>query len=436
MQAALATMPADVTDDDEVLAPGAGETSHTPNADRVEFVDDDDDEVVADEAPAAVAVAPKPKPGKAEPAAAVAAPVAPAPEGEQPLAPEVDAWAETVDVEYTDGDTGEKFVVRAPKAYADKVKNGYARRSIMDRQGGYLSKHKGWIEPLIENKQFDDVAPVIQRAIQDPDFADYIASAYMRRLNGLPLNVDQRAALSQAAEAAPVVAAVAARATPASAESMLIALDSDETIDDYTKAAIRKGLTPLVDAYASTQAQLAEAQAYTQQQRQNEQTQAQQAEVYDRQRRTGEQGRQALMRVFPDEYNDTTPREKWMQVMEYISNSNMFAQYGEAPSTFVLAAQAIRSPLGLAGIGRPAMVASSPAAQTIAEVRAQGERLAATATNGVARSTTARTPGGVDTPAPAKKAMPPRYVKTANGGKRPASPREIALWFEKHPEAL
>ena len=430
MQAALATMPADTTDDDEVLAPGAGETSHTPNADRVEFIDDDEE--VSDETPAAVpdvaaktTVAPKPK--KVEPAAA--------PSIEQPLAPEADPWAETTDVEYTDGDTGEKYTVRAPKSYADKIKNGYARRSIMDRNSGYLSKHKGWIEPLIENKQFDDVAPVIQRAIIDPDFADYIASAYMRRMNGLPLNIEQRAALASAADAAPAVAAKSNRGS-ASPESMLAALDNDDTIDDYTKGALRKALAPFADAYASTQSQLADAQAYTQRQYQNEQSQAQQAELYDRQRRTGEQGRQALMRVLPDEYNETTPREKWMQVMEYISSSNMFAQYGEGPSTFVLAAQAIRSPLGLSGIGRPAMVASSPAAQTIAEVRAQGERLAATATSGVARSTAARAPGGVDTPAPVKKATPPRYVKTANGGKRPASPREIALWFEKHPEAL
>jgi len=375
------------------------------------------------------------------PTPAAAAP----PAGSPPAAtaPAADPFAEYEEIEYDDPDVGEKYMVRAPKSYADKVRNGYARRSIMDRNIGWLGKHRQTIEPLVTNRQFEDVMPIIQRGMGDQEFANYIAAAYMRRINGLPLDVAtyQAPPVAQNGQApAPAPALAPGTRTPGESApagaldsaSVLSAIDAIPDVDDYTKSAVKAALSPIATAFsqlASTVAQ--QRQTYDQQQQQ-----VQQAERQRQQRaQLGLAYRRALQQTFPDEFTEQTPSDRYLAVLNYAQTSGIFRTYGESPAAIVIARQAMSNPLGLAGIGRP--VAGSVAARTAADVLAEGQALAAAAANGVAAHTTVGAPSGQDNPPPARKLQVPRFVKDKRTGKvRPLSPREIAQWGERHPGVI
>jgi hypothetical protein len=128
--------------------------------------------------------------GQAEPTPIPKEPIEP-----QPVA--FDPWADVEDVEYEDADTGEHFVVRAPKSYASKVKDGYARRSVMDRNSRYLAQAKPILEPLITSGQFSSIQPLLDRALHDPEFAETVGDLYQRRLRGEPLTQTQEKQLNQ-----------------------------------------------------------------------------------------------------------------------------------------------------------------------------------------------------------------------------------------------
>ncbi len=436
LKAALAATPDLGVDDTEVLAPTPADQQSAPL--EYEFEEGDEaDAVVSNRTDGAPAVAP---PAKSTAGATGEQPVdvsatatpttqAPPPAQETQTAPDI--WAETEELTYTDGDTGESYVVRAPKSYADKVKNGYARRSIMDRNSGYLSKHRQWLEPIISNKQMDDIAPVIQRSLEDREFAEYVAQAYERRRLGLPLVAAQQQAIAQSQ--APAAAPAQTPQGVAELRQQVLARLSPDEVDDYSRDTILKAFEPMLEVLARQQER-----ENTFERQQREQQERQQAAERQRQQNIalGQRTRNLLMETFPDDFNDKTPRERFLEVMNYAQSSGMLDRYGRAPSTFVLAAQALRNPMGLAGIGRPQ--AGSVAAQTIADIRRSGEALAGAAAQGVAAATATQTPGGAVDPPKPKQQRVPRYVKDprAPGGKRALTAKEVGEYLAKNPGAV
>ena len=381
-------------------------------------------------APAATAPPVEPQGGAAPGAQPVAAP-APVSTAQTaivtPGAGASDPWAEYEEIEYVDDDGGkqEKYVVRAPKSYADKVKNGYARRSVMDRNAGWLGQYRKLIEPMVTNKQFADVAPIIERGLGDQEFAQFISQAYMRRLNGLPLEVHQQAPAVAPVQQAQVQA-------PSSADALLAGIDKVD-VDDYTKDAFKALITPLVQEIGALRTHNQTIETRTQEQQQRA---AQAAQIRQRELALGTQMRNALMSTYPDEFNDRTPSDQFTAVLNYADKSGMFQQYGRSPATIVLAAQALKNPLGLHGLR--AAPAASVAAQTIADVQRQGERAAAAAAGAVAQQVApASGAGGTQTERPVQAAKAPRWiVDRRTGKKRPITSKELGEWLAKHPEAV
>jgi hypothetical protein len=404
----------------DAAAPGAGAAQPAATADA-------QPPATATPAPTADAQPPaRPAAAAAQPAGVAAQPAA----GAAAAQPE-DLWNEYDEIEYADDDTGEKYTVRAPKKYADKVKNGYARRSIMDRNSRYFRQYQPWLEPIIADGSFERIAPLIQTALRDRELADAITEVYTRRTQGRPL-LD--AAAPPAAVSAPAAAAAAAPAAGQETVDILSAIDRIEDVDDYTREALKKGLAPVQEILNRRAALDAQNQRTAEQQR----TQQQQAE--DRRRAQvsfGIAARNELKRVFPNEFTDATPPERYTAVLEYAGRANMFETYGWSPATIVLAKMAMSNPLGLEGIGQPpapTTAAPSTAAQTLDEVQRNGERLAAQAAAGVAR-TTATTGATAATPPaseerPAKRARIPRWVSDGRGGRRPLSATEVAKYMQ------
>lgn len=119
--------------------------------------------------------------------------VPPAPSLEVPPAPDhtvaatpPDPWAEYEEVEYDDPDSGNKYTVRARKEDATAVKRGYARQSDYTRKTMTLADAKRSLEPLISSGQIAGVLPLIDRAMNDPEFAEFVGNAYQRRTLGQP----------------------------------------------------------------------------------------------------------------------------------------------------------------------------------------------------------------------------------------------------------
>lgn len=434
LQAALSTIPADAAenDDDEVLAPtgaGGGSDQHEP-----EYLDENEQPIAAAPVPAGGAqpLAPAPaaaapaRPAGAQPAAAPPAAAAPAP-GTAVITPPVgaaaDPWAETEDVTYEDTDTGQSYIVRAPKSYAEQVKNGYTRRSMLNRNTNWLARHRATIEPLIADNQFEALVPFIERGRTDREFAEYVNQAYQRRVNGLPLNVTPPAGTPPAAVTAPGVAPAGGGVD---INAMYAELDKRDDIDAYTKESVKALVAPFMGIVGTLQQQIetdrqtrAETERVASENRQRQQTN------YESERQLGFQMRRALQTYFPGEFNERTPVEQYTRVLEYAQQSNLFKDYGRTPGTIVLAYQQLQSPTG--GI--------SPAGATVAEIRARAEHIASAAAGGVAAAVAPGGPSGAAAaPAPRVDKVP-RFVKNRDGSKRPLTPREVSKYLETHPNA-
>lgn len=367
-----------------------------------------------------------------EPAAAAAAPAASAaPAGAQPDLPAVDPWADTEDVEYTDEDSGEKFVVRAPKSYAQKVKGGYARRSLMDRKLGAYQRNREWLDPLAEDGRLDKLSPYLQSIFNDKDVQDVVVEAFARRNSGRTMKFAdeaQREAAAAGAATAPAPITQADRGANAGFEQELARIQKEKNYDDYTMEVVRESMQPLQAAMnARFEAMQAQYTPYIEAQRsaQAQQQQATQRNQYLQGQLV--QSRAELEARWPDLYTGANAAMNLDRVDKYAQRAGLIDRYGVQPLTFVEAHQRMMRDDG-------ATSAPSTAAATVADIDRQARQIAnaaAAQTGGVVVNAGA----SQATPAPKKKIGIPRFVVDKRSGKqRPLSPLEIAD-FQKRQSA-
>lgn len=249
----------------------------------------------------------------AEVAAPVEAPEAPAPP-QTPIPPTAvnEDWS---DLEIVDEDTGERFQVRAKKEYADKVRNGYARKSAMSRATHYLAKYKNTLEPLITSGRFDDVAALISRVEQDKTFRDAVYDLTYRYALGRPIQF--------ADQVAPVAQSVLPAQTPVQAE-----VSEEDPLG--LKSLVTSAVGPLNQELAALRAaQDAQVQA------QNQYLATQRAYAQAEQQTKAE-----FTTRFPGEYTGDIAADmpKYQQVLRYAQNAGLFERYGAVnnPSLYPL----------------------------------------------------------------------------------------------------
>lgn len=438
LQAALEAMPGGGADlDDDIVVPDANAAPTGAGASDEPVYSDEDDEggQPAAAAPAAGGGQPTAPARPAAAAAPVVPPAAAAPAAAPGAAAAIvgapDPWAEVVDVTYTDDDTGETYVVRAPKTYADKVNNGYVRRSMLNRETNWLRQHRGWVEPLIQNRQLPQLVPFIEAASKNQAFAQKVNQIFQRMQLGQSLDDPMTAAPPVAGSAA--AAALAPGGAPAGGidpRSMLAAIDQRTDIDEYTRSAFRALAEPFVGMVEGVNARITNYET-TQQTQQREQAEAQRAAQQNAatERELGRSMRMALQTYFPSEFNDRTNADEYLRVLRFADSSGLFTSYGRSPGTVVLAYQQLRSPTG--GV-------ASPGAATVADIRREAEGRAALAADSVAANVAPAGPSGA---APAASGAPrvdkvPRFiVDKRTQKKRPLTAMEVSKYMEKHPNA-
>lgn len=437
LQAALATLPGGTAEEDDVvLAPTAADM-HA--ADPV-YSDTDDDEVEAPGGqPPAVAAAPAGQPAapaRPTPAGQPAAPAAATPGGTAaaviaPPAGATDPWADTEDITYTDDDTGQTYQVRVPKTSADAVRNGYERRSMLNRKINFLGAHRAWIEPLVTNKQLDQMRPFIERGLSDREFGEEVAKMYQRRTLGLPM-IPEGPAGSAAAVAlgGPAAPAGPAGQPNADVQQILAQIDARTDLEDYTKDALKALATPLVGVISNLQSKLDSFQTEAQTERQQQADRVKTQQTNDaNERRLGFEMRTALQTYFPTQFTDRTPANDYVRVLNYAQEAGLFQQYGRNPGTVILAYQQLTSPTG--------GLQGSPGARSVAEIRSAAEQAAAGAAATIAGTVAPGGPSGAAAAAAPRVDKVPRYVvDPRTKKKRPLTAMEVSRYMEKHPNAV
>lgn len=358
----------------------------------------------------AVADAQPPPPAPVADAQPTAPAVAPQSQPAQVAAP-ADPWAEYEEVTHPDADVGESYTVRALKKDAEKVKNGYARRSIMDRHSTFLGQHRSWLEPLATNGQLDAVAPIIQLALQDREYAEAMVQAANRRRLNLPMWEQQQ---NGHATPAPQVAPAAAPQQQQAAD-MLAHIDADPELDEWTKARFKASLAPLAAALQQANERYSNFSTREQQWEQQQQQQREQAQQQEQARRAGDAAAQAMMQQFPGRTQD-----EYQRAWTYGQQSGIFQRYGVNGAAAILAYQGYTNPMGLQGLGR------DPVPSTLAQAAVQGQRLAAAAAATVAPATTPTGAGAPQEDPNVAKQRLTRFRTGPDGKKRPVSATNLA----------
>jgi hypothetical protein len=302
-------------------------------------------------------------------------------------APAAQAADDYEDVSYTDDDTGDTFVVRAPKAVAKRVQQGYARRSAMHRSGTFLGEARPVLEPLINDGRMRQILPLIQRATQDEEFGNFVIEAYNRRVTGMPLR-----------EAQAPVAAAPAPAPAAPAYDAALALDPNE--DPYLAQTLGRVLTPLQQQIA---AMAADREVERKAQAEREQRELAQRRIQEQSNATVAGMHRELAQMYPNEWTGDVVRDDQLirRTLAYANRSGLLQRWGASVPTLVLAYEQLRDER-LAAAGSPAVAAIQDAERSAAQRVAASN---ATTPAGAARVTTA----------PAKKAMPKLPPTRQNG---------------------
>ena len=314
-----------------------------------------------------------------------------------------DDWAEVEDLIF-EHDDGSKYPVRTPKKYAKQVERFNRRQAMVNRAQQYLGRYQQILEPLITTGRLEGILPHLQRALNDPEFAEYVSQGYNRRLIGQPLN--------QAAQVVdrPTPGQVAPAAMP-TAESLGIS-------DPFVAEAV----APLVQNY---QALFARINAMEQSQQTAAQQQQQQAAHRAQQEAQLSQAHEDLSRQFPAIFNASLKHNdpEWQRVWRFANDGGYFQNTNDLRLAARVAA-------------RDYLDSRAETYSPAAELLAQGER--ASLRGAAAQAAAARSVGGGSSshaPKPAPKPIPkPPSVRTDDGKRK--NPREYMAEAQRYAAEL
>ena len=378
----------------------------------------DEREARGDEAPAPTqAAAPEPNAAPPEPQTAAtpsaeAPGEAPPPAVEAPIPsaaappPAPDPWADAEEVEIDDEDVGEKYKVKVPKAYADKAKNGYARKSAMSRATGYLGKYKALLEPLITQGRFDSVAQIIEMGERQDAIGEQFRNAmyevYYRTAMGKPVSfADQAAAAAQPAPAAPV------------------AQGEDPNDPLGLKSLVQEAVAPVQQDAASLKAWRDDVE------RRNQSNQAYGMSLARAQSQTYAD----FAQMFPTEFsgNEQSDWPNMQKVFNYAKSAKWFEREGADRNPALMPVAMLKAKLDM---DRGAAAATPPppsVAMGAAQAAEEADRIAREATAKVAASMGAGSPSSPAARPPQRQKPPTKDPKTG----KPLNLQQIAAYYKE-----
>ena len=105
-------------------------------------------------------------------------------------------------VDYADPDTEKTYKFRTLKGQGDLAKRGFMRQADYTRKTMFLADARRDLEPLIADGRLKAIQPLLRRALDDPEFGNFVVDAYNRRLAGQPLTPAPALASCDAVQAA------------------------------------------------------------------------------------------------------------------------------------------------------------------------------------------------------------------------------------------
>lgn len=302
----------------------------------------------------------------------------------------LDPFADYEDVEYEDEDLGTKYTVKARKAEAKAVKDGYVRRSMWNRQINYARKASPVIEKLIANGQLEQILPLLQRALDDTEYGQFVVDGYNRRVSGKPL-IEQAIAEAQAAgrQAAPQY------------DEALAGYNTD--VDPFFGKVINDTISPLAKQLTEVRTEF---QAFQQQQVAQAQQQARQAQIQAQRVAEFQGAHQDLHQRYPDEFtgNIEADNARMVPIAKYARESGYIDTYG-LRSGMILAAGDLRAARA---------DGNSPAAEMVAQI----DQVAIKAAQQQAANARTVGSGNANAPRQAPPAPPQKVSTTHPNGKR------------------
>lgn len=297
------------------------------------------------------------------------------------------------DPDFADSETPIKFPIRVPKQYGEIAKRGYGRRAALDRAIRYAKDAEPVLKAMIADGRIKQVLPLIQAAIDNPQYGDYVAKGFQRMQQGLPLIEQARI------EAA---AAGAATTTPAPAQ---VTDDYNLALEDpffaERVAPILKRTDTLqarLDALETERQQLAAQQQ--EQQRQNYQISSELAQAH-----------RDLASSYPDKYNlQLQNKDPFFE-----RAVNLAKEYGYIEAYGWRAGVVFGGQQAYALEQERLAATASPTATALANAESKHMELARQQAAQASRAVAA----GSATPAPAPQPLPKPTPRDANGNLKP-----------------
>jgi hypothetical protein len=265
------------------------------------------------------------------------------------------AQIEFEEFEFEDPDLNLKYPVRVPKHVLETAKRGYGRRAAYDRAIRYAKDADPVLRPLIEDGRLARILPLLQRALEDPAYGEYVYQGYERATKGLPL-------IEQARAEASAAATLPAPSPAAGFSADLNALAAEDPYFAERAAPILKTVEDMQQKLARIeQERTTQAQRAVEEQRLNQQRGAEMASAH-----------RDLAAAYPSLYTGDLQRDDaiWRSTVKYASDSGYANAYG-LRAAIVFAGQQI------AAMEQERLAATaSPAATALAAQESQHLELA------------------------------------------------------------
>ncbi len=267
-----------------------------------------------------------------------------------------DAFAEYEQLDLDEPDFPDvKVPVRVPKQYAQIMKRAFPRRADYDRIRQRWGEAAPILEPLLQDGRIKQVLPLLERALKDPVYGDFVWNGYERMQRGLP-PIEQ--AIQQATQLAQTPPPLPAQTQTPGGEPLV-----DPFLDEYLRNDPRfKKLETMEQRFEALER---ERQAEAQRQQSAQQQQQQQANQMML-------AHQDLERMYPGQFSTRNgPTDAgWQKAMQFAKDYGYIGNY-DLRAAIIFGAQR-----WLEYETDRLAATASPAAQVLEQVDAQAAELA------------------------------------------------------------
>lgn len=322
-----------------------------------------------------------------------------------------EAAPEFVAVE-VDDDLGVKYTIQAPKDAAQKLKEGFLRRSDYTRKTQALAKYRPVLEarindgtmevvaPLLSEERAKYIVPILALAQQNYEYSKAMVDLYNKAINGQPLTYGNAPA---AASAAPAGAAAPTNVDIDAAIAKVV--EADPFLGEQLKAVLPAIINPVLAQNATLAKQVEQLGGFQKTFEERQAAEAQRTQAIQAQQRLRDDTYSAFKTRWPQSFGHDESRDMahLSELYEYANSMGYIASEGYIPGLIHAEYDAIA-----------AHASSTPDSAAATEAAAQRQR------NEAAAAVAGQTQTHGSAPAAQQNQPPPQIrLRDKAGHKRP-----------------